>query len=404
MHSFGRVIINLDIAPEGFQSSLSRRITDADGQLPWLAESIVADLLIAGLQPLIASGHLLSVRATPYGQYKPTTLARASADGIALWYLKLELDAPKGQLWAPTDVQRPAHLILHPLRYADGARTIRFAHKSMKTRERYHIELLNPSIPAHLFTSAAGIHHCGASCNRSLLDPVITGVWDWKLRFICRVCGRAYYCSCFERALKAAPKAQGRRARNDVGRVEFLPQLCHVCTGNPSSLTFCHPMYGSRVLSCGMDRMSAGSSTRRDSHREMRENRVRDLLGIPKIGEGWISETQLYRLVTFLFSAYAVDREASPEWLGRQRLDIYIPELHLAVEYQGQQHYKSVALFGGDEALARTKERDQRKRDLCHANGVTLIYFRHDEELTEKVVTRKLKSFLRESSSRATPV
>jgi very-short-patch-repair endonuclease len=107
--------------------------------------------------------------------------------------------------------------------------------------------------------------------------------------------------------------------------------------------------------------------------------------------------------VAYLFSAYEVSREASPQWLGRQRLDIYIPELRLAIEYQGQQHYKSVGLFGGDEALSRTKERDHRKRELCDANGITLIYFRHDEALTEKVVTRKLKRFLKDTSSGVTP-
>src|SRR5690348_13386787 len=116
MHPFGRVI-TLDIDPEAFQRSLARRIADADGQLPWVAESIVADLLVAALQPLIASGSLLSVRTKPYGQYKPTTLALASTEGIVLWYLKLELDAPKGQVWAPTDVRRPAHLVLRPIRY-----------------------------------------------------------------------------------------------------------------------------------------------------------------------------------------------------------------------------------------------------------------------------------------------
>jgi len=397
------VRINLDINPEEFQKTLGRRITDDNGQLPWLAESVVADLLMADLEPLVASRDLLATRAVPYGQYKPTNLLRASEEGITLWYLKLELDAPKGKVMAQGEFQFPSNLVLHPIRYADDARTVKFKHQSMKTRERHHVELLNPSIPAHLFASVAELHRCGTSCNPSLLDPVIEGVWDWRLRFACRVCGRAYYCSCFEVALQRAPASgRRRRTRDGSGAIEFLPKLCHLCTGKPSNLQFCHPMYGSSVL------VKYGPYIRKVEHEEGlssrdAENRVREILGIARIGEGWISETQLYRLVVYLFSDHAVTREASPDWLGRQRLDIYIAELGLAIEYQGQQHYKSVGLFGGDEALSRTKERDHRKRELCDANGVTLIYFRHDEALTEKVVTAKLKRFLRERSSRMTP-
>lgn len=124
--------------------------------------------------------------------------------------------------------------------------------------------------------------------------------------------------------------------------------------------------------------------------------------GSPRSAKGGF-RTQLYQLVAHLLSGSAVEREASPEWLGRQRLDIYVPELRLAVEYQGQQHYEPVGVFGGNEALSRTKERDRRKRALCAANGVTVIYFRHDEPLTETVVAGKLKRFLRGRSSRTAP-
>jgi len=57
-------------------------------------------------------------------------------------------------------------------------------------------------------------------------------------------------------------------------------------------------------------------------------------------------------------------REASPEWLGRMRLDIYLPELHLALEHQGEQHYRPIGVFGGEEAYIRVVERDTLKRQL----------------------------------------
>lgn len=45
--------------------------------------------------------------------------------------------------------------------------------------------------------------------------------------------------------------------------------------------------------------------------------------------------------------------------------DIFIPELNLAVEYQGAQHFKAVPLFGGDEGLKKAKERDKIKKLRC---------------------------------------
>lgn len=39
--------------------------------------------------------------------------------------------------------------------------------------------------------------------------------------------------------------------------------------------------------------------------------------------------------------------EYSPDWLGKQRFDIYIPKYNIAIEYNGEQHYKPMAKFGG---------------------------------------------------------
>ena len=62
------------------------------------------------------------------------------------------------------------------------------------------------------------------------------------------------------------------------------------------------------------------------------------------------------------------------KWLGRQHLDIYIPELKIAVEYQGRQHSEPVEFFGGQEAFEKNLERDARKKRLCDENGVNLLY------------------------------
>lgn len=62
-----------------------------------------------------------------------------------------------------------------------------------------------------------------------------------------------------------------------------------------------------------------------------------------------------------------------PSWLGRQSIDVYVPSINVAFEYQGQQHYHPVELIGGEEGLLATQTRDQVKRSRLKKNGVRLI-------------------------------
>ena len=104
------------------------------------------------------------------------------------------------------------------------------------------------------------------------------------------------------------------------------------------------------------------------------EDLFREAEGLPKIGEGWISETTLYYLIKENLVNHEVIHHGSEKWLGRQHLDIYIPELKIAVEYQGRQHSEPVEFFGGQEAFEKNLERDARKKRLCDENGVNLLY------------------------------
>lgn len=75
---------------------------------------------------------------------------------------------------------------------------------------------------------------------------------------------------------------------------------------------------------------------------------------------------------------------------------MYIPELNLAVEYQGKQHYVAVGLFDGEEGLKKTQQRDKKKLKHSKANCVVIIYFSYKENLTEKLVQNRLKNYLKE--------
>ena len=80
-----------------------------------------------------------------------------------------------------------------------------------------------------------------------------------------------------------------------------------------------------------------------------------------------------------------------PAWLGRQSLDLYIPSLCTAIEYQGIQHFHPVDFFGGEEALLARQELDQQKRRLCEENDVRLIEWPYDLEPVDRNIEIHLK-------------
>lgn len=79
-----------------------------------------------------------------------------------------------------------------------------------------------------------------------------------------------------------------------------------------------------------------------------------------------------------------------PDWLGRQSLDLYIPSIRTAIEYQGIQHYRPVEFFGGEEALLQRQELDLQKKRLCEENNVRLIEWPYSMEPVDKNVRKAL--------------
>lgn len=106
------------------------------------------------------------------------------------------------------------------------------------------------------------------------------------------------------------------------------------------------------------------------------ENALREDSGLPRVGEGWLAETQLYYEIKAAFPGMEVVQHATLPWLKRQHLDIYISDIITAVEYQGPQHNGPVDYFGGEEAFAAIQERDLRKQRLCKRHGIKLVYAR----------------------------
>lgn len=115
------------------------------------------------------------------------------------------------------------------------------------------------------------------------------------------------------------------------------------------------------------------------------ENFVRQERNLPKVGEGWISETELYYKIKTTFSKYKVVHHGRPSWLGLQHFDIFFPKLNIAIEYQGKQHTEAVDFFGGEEGFKIVTENDRKKKEKCGKNNCILIEVYPDYEFKEVV-------------------
>ena len=69
--------------------------------------------------------------------------------------------------------------------------------------------------------------------------------------------------------------------------------------------------------------------------------------------------------------------------------DFYLPELNVAIEYQGIQHYKPVEKFGGEKQLHLQRHHDWLKRKYCKENNITLITISYNEDV-KNVLSSKI--------------
>jgi hypothetical protein len=112
------------------------------------------------------------------------------------------------------------------------------------------------------------------------------------------------------------------------------------------------------------------------------ENRARRRAGIPLVGEGWVSETQLFNQLHDAFrDETTVEQHGHPNGLGRQHLDVWFPQWMIGIEFQGLQHDQPIEFFGGYEGWLSTKRLDEVKRSKCRSLGIRLIEVRTKYDL-----------------------
>lgn len=61
------------------------------------------------------------------------------------------------------------------------------------------------------------------------------------------------------------------------------------------------------------------------------------------------------------------------------RFDFYLPDLKIAIEYDGKQHFEPIDYYGGIDALRETQYRDKIKNQFCLDNNITLFRIPYTE-------------------------
>lgn len=259
--------------------------------------------------------------------------------------------------------------------------------KPLKKAKRFEINIQNFHISSEAFDfNAWRLHSCPCQNHTITMKsgyPVVS--------FFCFVCGNKYLCECTRGIAEAMLDRKGYNVEpyeKLLSEATYRHEICHLCRGIPSTTKhaghnqsevrlYYAPYVHTFAQKHGWDFRSG-------------ENEIRDRLSVPRIGEGWLNEANLLRLIRSLFPDEKVIHQASPAWIGRQRLDIFMPERKLAVEYNGEQHYRPIDRFGGEAGLIATQRRDAEKQAKLQANGIRLIEFRFDEEITPEIVKARI--------------
>lgn len=347
----------------------------------------------------------LKIRPEPEPESdSPATLPALSKSGCDYWYIEVGFVTPLEAIIDELQVIGDDRLQVIPIDYGFGIRRAVQLKAAKKKRQTNLVLRIN-----HLHVSGAllqMVHNSLVDVSRMqpLLanfrpgpdiegfhlvsyDHMLTGV-----RSFCS-CARAMHQHMLAEAQELAPSYVGNSWPQQIIALLTAPTyregICHLCLARTQGPEEAVRRYGSgakKGFESFIDQLRFDTGVDRKTARA----EIQQVLGLSR----WVREAELFALVRDLFKDHLVLREASPEWLGRMRLDIYLPELKLAIEHQGEQHYRPIAAFGGEEAYARVVERDALKRQLCQANGVEVVDVRFDAAITKPALRQRLQRYL----------
>lgn len=147
-------LLYLDIDEIEFAKQLTAMLASCGMELRSAVMTAVRTGISRNLDQLVAAGICLRYGFKNGGQSNVFSLKEAvKHNGFDFWYLDIQIDCPIGTTISEHDVCRPVGIQWLSIDYGDGVqKAFKFKHFTMKTRERYEIEILHPQIPAALLT------------------------------------------------------------------------------------------------------------------------------------------------------------------------------------------------------------------------------------------------------------
>ena len=397
----------------GFVDQLSRGIVAGGLTVVDAIERLLSEWLEDSIVRSLGDRVTKAPRAVVHPTYYPNrfqNLAVLARQGYSTWYPEVRFSVGKSDALEITDIQTSG-FELESIRYGGGIeRKFTHARKNLKTQVNHRIRLNHVSIPSDLFEQTILAAKTRTEISQPYIanltvgygnfvddripgfrtvafDHVLTGV-----RKFCRCHADAHAAMLTDVQARVSSFATGSWPHGVIGLLAdavYADGLCHFCVSDRHGPDAPVEWYGAQIqkhFHPFVDFLVRGREM--DVRTATAEARRRLLIN------RWVREDELYQLISRLFPTRTIRREASPDWLGRLRLDIYLPELAFAVEHQGEQHYRPIKAFGGDKALAQLRERDRRKRMLCRKNGVTVVDVRFDDQLTIGSLRPRLSRWL----------
>lgn len=292
----------------------------------------------------------------------------------------------------------------------DGIFSTGYAHHISKRKKKSYFCLFGVWFQAELLNSIIESRMTKHKERKEELDEVRLGTISYPILYIDRITGNLFTCSCFDGYFdvggdieRLLPYGNSKEElRNRVRGTKLLDGICHLCCGGIPKHEYGynghHSPFMRRYLPYYelLSRSRYGKTTYEadgEGYRQA-EDELRERFGYPKVGRQWVKEETLYEMVRMLFPDYEVIHHYRGPELEGLELDIWLPDLKLGIEYQGEQHYHAIEHWGGKAGLEKRVQNDKKKKRLCEGLGYHLIEVKYTEKISEQLVRKKIAQFI----------
>lgn len=122
-------------------------------------------------------------------------------------------------------------------------------------------------------------------------------------------------------------------------------------------------------------------------HGEFWQSPGRHLMGdkCPRCNVSKLEDSVMYLLNSNNIKYFYEANKQILKFIGKLSVDFYLPDYNIAIECQGEQHFKPIDYFGGEKEYKIQKTRDIRKYNLCKNNGISLFYLIPEKVIRENI-------------------